>query len=288
MQKGLLTVLVITYNHKDYIEKAMDSIIEQKTSFPFTVYVAEDCSTDGTRDILIRYKKKYPDKIDLFLNDTNIGVEKNMHNALLSIKTKYYAFLEGDDHWCDENKLQMQVDALEANPDCTLCGHNTLMHDVSTGKDKLFIGTAIKYKIKEKYSAEEPFRVHPSSRLYRNILDFSKIPSTMIYDTAMYLLYMSEGSLYYINRVMSVYNITGQGIMSGQSKISQKILASTVAYNKNLYFGFKYDKQLSPSSKMLRLLKVVFGKKLGWMIYFHCNTTILKIKRLISSCRGGG
>ena len=288
MKNDLLTVLVLTYNQKDFIEKAMDSILEQKTDFPFKIYVADDCSTDGTQEILLKCKKKYPDKIDLQLNNENIGVEKNMHNALLNIKTRYFAFLEGDDRWCDKNKLQMQVDAMEKTPDCTICGHNTIMHDVETDDDRPFIGTVIKYKIKEKYSVDEPFRVHPSSRIYRNILDFSNVPETMIYDTAMYLLYMSKGNLYYIDRVMSVYNITGHGIMSGKNRINQKILASTVAYNKNLYFGFKFDKQLSPPSKMLRLLKIVFGQRLGWMIYFHYNITILKMKRLLSSHIGGG
>jgi glycosyltransferase involved in cell wall biosynthesis len=288
MKQDLLTVLLLVYNHKDFIEKALDSILAQKTDFPFTIYVAEDCSTDGTQGILLRYKEKYPEKIELQLNDVNLGAEKNMRNALLGIKTKYFAFLEGDDRWCDENKLQMQVNAMEKNPGCTMCGHNTLTHDVETGEDSLFIDAAKERASKQIYSVNDPFRVHPSSRVYRNILDFSGIPETMIYDTAMYLLYISKGDLYYINRVMSVYNITGQGMMSGKKRISRTILSLTVAYNKNLYFGFKYDKQLSPPSKVLKFLKMLFGKRLGWFIFFHWSISMLKLKRSLMSRIGGG
>lgn len=288
MKEDLLTVLFLAYNHKDFIEGALDSILEQKTDFPFRIYVAEDHSTDGTQDILLGYKEKYPDKIDLHLNSENLGAEKNMRNALLNIKSRYIACLEGDDRWCDKDKLQMQVDALEKNPDCTMCGHDTLMHNVKTGEDRLFVGTATEHATKKKYSVDDPFRVHPSSRVYRNILDFSNIPETMIYDTAMYLLYMSKGDLCYIDRVMSVYNLTGRGMMSGKNKVSRKILASTVTYNKNLYFGFKYDKQLSPPSKMLKFLKMLLGKRLGWFIFFHWDISMLKLKRFIMSHIGGG
>jgi glycosyltransferase involved in cell wall biosynthesis len=281
MKNDLLTVLVLTYNHKDYIAKAIDSILEQKTDFSFVINVADDCSTDGTKEILLKYKGKHPDKIKLYLNGKNVGVEKNMHDALLNIKTAYFAFLDGDDRWCDENKLQMQVDALERNPECTICGHNTIMHNVRTGEEELFIGSLIEYRIKDRYSVDEPFRVHPSSRVYRNIFDFSRVPTFMIYDTALYLLYLSKGDLYYLDRIMSVYNITGQGIMSGADKMSQKILSLTVAYKKNKYFNFKYDKTLSPNSGGLRALKTIFGKRLGWFIYFHFKLFLLKTNRYL-------
>jgi hypothetical protein len=214
------------------------------------------------------------------LNAYNVGAEMNGHNALMNIKSKYFAFFDGDDKWCDKRKLQLQVEALELNPDCYMCGHNTIMHDISgKAEDGLFVGCVIDYKIKEKYSINEPFRVHPSSRLYRNIIDLKSLPTVMVYDTAMYLLYMSKGPLYYIDRVMSVYNITGQGIMSGKCRFDQAILALKVAYGKNLYFDFKYDDMLSPPSKWLGSLKILFGKRVGWTIYFKGKILWLEVSR---------
>jgi len=282
MQNDLLTVIVLTYNHKGFIAKAIDSILEQKTDFSFIICVADDCSTDGTQEILLKYKRKHPEKIDLHFNKVNLGAAQNGYNALLNIKTKYFALLDGDDQWCDRNKLQFQVNALEKNPDCSICGHNTLIHDVGTGKDKPFIGSIIKYKkIKEKYSVDEPFRVHTSSRVCRNIIAFKDVPTIMSYDTAMYLLYLSKGNLYYIDKVMSIYNIHPQGIWSGADKINQKILSFTVTYNKNKFLNFKYDKMLSPSSKWLSVLKMLLGKRIGWLIYFHATISMLKLRKYL-------
>ena len=131
----LLTVILLTYNHEKTIAKAFESILEQQTNFEFEIFVLEDCSTDKTADICRQYKQRYPNKIRLFLNEKNLGVTKNLKEGLLKIKTKYFAFLEGDDYWCNKYKLQKQVDALEKNPECMICGHNTLFKDMVNNKE---------------------------------------------------------------------------------------------------------------------------------------------------------
>ena len=103
--KPLLTVLLITYNHKEYIEKSIKSVLEQKTDFNFLIRILDDCSTDGTSDIVKHYEKQYPEKIQHILRKKNIGVVDNIYEGLKSISTNYFAELEGDDYWCDENKL---------------------------------------------------------------------------------------------------------------------------------------------------------------------------------------
>lgn len=291
MQERLLTVLLLTYNQKDYIEKAMDSVLEQKTDFPFTIYVAEDCSTDGTQDLLLRYKERYPNKIDLHLNEKNYGAEKNMHNALLNIKTRYYAFLEGDDRWCDKEKLQMQVNALEKNPDCNMCGHNAYIHNGITGEMKTFLKVpgqrSERRKIKEKYSIEDGFWVHSSTITYRNIVDFKNIPETMMFDASLYLLYLAKGNMYYIDRVMSVYNITGKGMWSGLDKTSKDIFIIKTAYDRARYFDFKYDLFYEnhpndvSNSNLLRFMWMIFGKRAGWSAYFHSKIAMLRLGRNI-------
>lgn len=60
-----VTVVVLTYNLRQYVSGALDSILQQKTDFPFRIRIVDDCSTDGTRDILLDYKEKYPETIEL-------------------------------------------------------------------------------------------------------------------------------------------------------------------------------------------------------------------------------
>ena len=249
---------ILTYNHEKTIAKAFESILEQQTNFEFDIFVLEDCSTDKTADICRQYKRKYPDKIRLFLNEKNLGVTENLKKGLLQVKTKYFAFLEGDDYWCDENKLQKQVDALEQNPDCTLCGHNTLCKDMIKNTQWLLIDNS-EHEIKTKYTVKDNFGVHPSSRVYRNIVDLTDIPEHMVFDTHSYLLYLTKGALFYIDEVMSVYHKTGTSFWSGQSRKERRLMSLKLRYETNKYFNFVYDCKYYPNSKLLKSLKNILG-----------------------------
>ncbi len=124
-EKPLVSVIVVTYQHANYIQQCLDGILMQKTDFSFEILLGEDASTDGTRDICIEYAKKYLDKIRLFLHSReNVFYSNgqptgrfNMLYNLSKAKGRYVAFCEGDDYWIDPFKLQKQVDYLEANPD---------------------------------------------------------------------------------------------------------------------------------------------------------------------------
>jgi len=129
----LVSVCVITFQHKNYIKECLDGILMQKTNFPFEILLGEDASTDGTREICMEYAKKYSDKIRLFLHkrENNIKYYGNfsgkfniLYNYLIS-KSKYIAICEGDDYWTDPYKLQKQVDLLESNNDFAMCTHET-------------------------------------------------------------------------------------------------------------------------------------------------------------------
>jgi glycosyltransferase involved in cell wall biosynthesis len=96
----------------------------QKVDFDFEIIIADDFSTDNTREILISYKNKYPEKINLLLAEKNQGVFINAKNINENCQGKYIAILEGDDYWLDENKLQKQVDFLEKNFEYAGCFHD--------------------------------------------------------------------------------------------------------------------------------------------------------------------
>ena len=106
----LVTVLVTTYNQEKYIAQALDSVLAQKTDFPFEIYVSEDCGTDGTRAILQEYAAKYPERIRLNLRQKNVGISRNWYEGLCAARGDYVCTLEGDDWWLDDHKLQKQVD----------------------------------------------------------------------------------------------------------------------------------------------------------------------------------
>jgi len=117
MNVPLLTVCLITYNHRKDIRQAIDSVLMQKVDFSWELIIADDFSTDGTREILLDYENLYPGIIKLILQEKNVGPHKNWMDLITFPKSKYIAYFEGDDYWTDPNKLQKQVDFLESNPD---------------------------------------------------------------------------------------------------------------------------------------------------------------------------
>jgi glycosyltransferase involved in cell wall biosynthesis len=111
-----LTVCLITYNHANYVQETLDSILAQKTSFGWNIHIYDDHSTDGTTDIVRRYAQRYPDKIKLVVQPGNVGAAENWKQLLQSATTPYLAYVEGDDYWVDEQKLEKQFALLQHNP----------------------------------------------------------------------------------------------------------------------------------------------------------------------------
>ena len=79
MQEGIsvqnslikVSVICLTYNHEKHIARTLDGFVNQKTDFAFEVLVHDDCSTDGTADIVRDYAEKYPDIIKPILQAEN-------------------------------------------------------------------------------------------------------------------------------------------------------------------------------------------------------------------------
>jgi len=253
MKSKKLTVLLVTYNHGKYIDKALDSILAQKTNFDFKIHILNDKSTDNTTQIANEYTIKHPEKIIHKLREENLGVVGNIFDGIKNVETEYYALLEGDDYWSDVNKLQEQVDALDENPDCTLCGHNTIAK-YNDGSEKLLF-TDKKHNIKEKYSFPKKLvkkdfvKVHPSSRVFRtSAIDFDNLKdvSTVVWDSCAYWYFLEKGNMFFINKPMSVYNFTEEGIFSGSSKKKQKVMALKNIFAINKEFNFKYNRLFLP------------------------------------------
>ncbi len=123
VQDPLVSVGVLTYNQCNYIRLAIESILRQEVNFNYEIVIADDGSTDGTRDILLEYAEMYPQVIRLILQEENVGLVENSKCLKRACRGRYRATQEGDDYWIDSDRLQKQVDFLESNPDyVAVCG----------------------------------------------------------------------------------------------------------------------------------------------------------------------
>ena len=148
----LVSVTVISYKHAKYLSTCLDCIFNQKTNFDFEVIVGEDCSNDGSKEILLDYMERYPDKLRVIFNEVNLGVTKNGFNVRKLCRGKYITGCESDDFWCDEYKLQKQADYLENHPEIAAVGANCYFVDDNGENRKLALRadqTDRTYKLKD-------------------------------------------------------------------------------------------------------------------------------------------
>lgn len=127
----LVSVSIITYNQAEFIAQTLESVIAQITSFDYEILVADDCSTDGTQEILKEYQRRYSELIKLYIQPENVGSTKNSFHNYMAAKGKFIAAVEGDDYWIDNKKLQKQVDFLQNNPQFIAIQDKSLVVDES-------------------------------------------------------------------------------------------------------------------------------------------------------------
>lgn len=112
----LVSVLMITYNHGPYLADAIEGVIAQQTDFPIELLIGEDCSTDNTREVALDYQRRYPQLIRVIYSEKNVGAALNFKRIVVESRGEYAALCEGDDWWCNPNKLQLQIEIFKSDP----------------------------------------------------------------------------------------------------------------------------------------------------------------------------
>ena len=140
MSTPLVSICCVTYNHAPFIRKCLDGFLMQKRDFPIEILIHDDCSTDGTTEIIKEYAAQYPDLIFPLYEEENQysrgGAGKMDLYNYNRARGKYVAYCEGDDYWTDPLKLQKQVDFMEAHPDYSICFHGFEEYDVRNNQKR--------------------------------------------------------------------------------------------------------------------------------------------------------
>lgn len=264
-QEIMVSIKCLAYNHERYIRKALDGFLMQKTNFKFEVIVHDDASTDNTAAIIREYEEKYPDIIKPIYQTENQHQYGNLSRRFIDhrFRGKYVAYCEGDDFWTDPNKLQMQVDYLEAHPDCSYTFHNAsiVLEDGTPFRDKflpdnsIFKAFAWENRDKKYYTADiiNLAFIPTASVLGRreyivNRKDFCE--NAICGDLPLRLSLSLDGYGYYFNRIMSSYRTGNPNSASGQASKSKEAIMNTFYGHKaildgfNEYTKYRWDKEI--------------------------------------------
>ncbi|HFK5529225.1 TPA: glycosyltransferase [Elizabethkingia anophelis] len=245
--RPMVSVAMLAYNHQDYIGRAIESVLMQNIHYSVQIVIAEDCSTDNTRAIILEYQKKYPDIIKLILQNKNVGARQNNYDLLSNLTGKYIAALEGDDFWTDPIKLQKQIFFLENHPEysITFTNVNVVYEDGLENK----VSTLTPIEENRKYSGKEILQqwiAHTSTFVFRNEKEEMKNYANFFFsyqflygDTPLFLYLLEFGKAYGFTDYTSSYRRHLGGALSGKDAIQDGIKYITYLKNINKAFNNK-------------------------------------------------
>jgi glycosyltransferase involved in cell wall biosynthesis len=219
-----VSVYIQTYQQLAYIRDAIDGVLAQRAPFELEIVIADDCSTDGTREVLAAYRDRHPDLIRLLLPERNLGPTAIFRRAAAELRGHHVAWLDGDDYWTDPEKLVRQVEALWAHPDWAGCFHDATVRQVDGGApDRAYVSAELRGPL----GFADLLRSNPVpslSVMARGEL-VRKLPGWtwegLWSDWLSLLAIAQHGDLGYLPEQMGVYRVHAAGISSGLSRAEQ-------------------------------------------------------------------
>ena len=211
----LISIVVITFNHENFIEECLESILMQDINAKYEIIISDDCSSDNTQTIIKKYKNKYPNIIKTILRTKNVGATKNQYDCFISARGMYVAILDGDDYWTNKDKLKIQLKFLEEHHEYIACTQRYQVVDQDSivtqesfhgpGRPKSGIYTLNDFKNYIYYG-------HPGTLVFRNIFLNPRFDYSIMYkadrwicDITLCMLLSAQGNIFVSDDNMTSY-----------------------------------------------------------------------------------
>lgn len=216
----IVSICTLAYNHERFIQDCIESILKQETDFAFELLIHDDASTDNTPNIIKEYTSKYPLIIKPIYqreNQHSQGINPSVFYNYPRANGDYIAWCEGDDYWIDKNKLTLQIEMMQNNPQCELSFHSALQVDYSQDKiDDEIIGVygnqnaiiPLEDIMHKHYGMIPTASCIVNQKVKKELLSFQKErPYLSIGDLYMQFFGAKNAGALYIHKTMSVYRI---------------------------------------------------------------------------------
>ena len=256
----LVSVVVITFGHENYIRNAIEGVLMQKCNFDIELVISNECSPDSTDDIVNEIINSQENKswIKYTRHSTNMGAAGNSIWTLKQAKGKYVAICEGDDYWTDPNKLQKQIDFLNNNNAFSICFTDYKVLHENT-KNLYYPNLIKKYKNKSIFNQRNILLsnfIPTATVMFRNQKEVYDRLELNLYplDWFLHILNSEYGKIKFLPFESAVYRKHDGGICSATSPIinNQKYL------------------------KSIKIFRKLYSKK--YLVQFLFNLLILKIR----------
>lgn len=262
-----VTTLVMAYNHAQMIQQALESALAQDVEGRHEILVADDGSTDDTRDIIRLYRDQNPKVIRLLFSEQNMGENAVRARGARAARGAYVALLDGDDYWTSSQKLRKQIAFLERRPNYAICFHNALVvYDDGSERSHPFHSDTPAQRLSRPVPpitstleeiAAGNFMLSCSVMFRRGLID--EFPAwyfrATIPDWPFHVLNAEHGLIGYLDEVLSAYRVHGGGAWSDRISHYQdpKDLSDIIWIHDeiNRHLGFRYDARIRKQTAYL-------------------------------------
>ena len=245
-----LTIIMPTYNKVRYIADALDSVFAQKTKYSYELVIADDCSTDGTLDVVARYEAEHPGVIRVLRSNRNQKLFRNVLRAYADLKTPYFCVLDPDDFWSSDRILQEALDFLSAHPGFTIYSSNCRLLETD-GRERPYLPFETEVDSSFESFLEERGVIGQTAGLfYRNVLFANGLPDPlkgnlrpdqeMAFrgDAFRNFVHLHEGKAHFDPRPSATYRVTAEGLWQGMSVFRREVMNILLFLDLDEYFGF--------------------------------------------------
>lgn len=242
-----VSIRCTTYNHEKYIKECLDSLINQVTSFKYEIIVHDDASTDATASIIRDYAERFPDIIIPIYEKENVfSKDRNLVRKIVTsnCKGQYMAWCEGDDYWCDQYKLQKQVDIMDSDREIGLVYGKSKQYDESKGK---FLAKTIGEKVLSSEALLLNNTIPTATVLVRSSIYYEYMKDQEIQnnqwlmgDYPLWIYCSIKSKVFFMDDVISVYRVLRES--ASHSLVNRQKLESFYesATQMKLFFNDRY------------------------------------------------
>jgi glycosyltransferase involved in cell wall biosynthesis len=227
--KPVVSICCDAYNHEKYIADAIEGFLSQQADFPNEILIHDDASTDGTADIIRRYRHKYPQLIKPVFqtqNQDSRGIKPGRFNFERA-RGDFIAICQGDDYWTDPLKLQKQVEFLQANENYPMC-----FTDFSRVNERggILLHGGVKEAMKTDITQWEVINGHTLKYMTivfrRSAFDLPLFSSVYVKNGDIFLsaIVTRQGPAKYLDFISGCYRVHSEGVWSGKDAIEQRMM----------------------------------------------------------------